>query len=76
MYLNKSTLEAIPGFNAFSADNQHWYWSSTETGAANAWRQRFSDGTQNSLKKNEGSATGQMKCNVRAVRAVRAFRTF
>jgi hypothetical protein len=76
MYLNKSTLEAIPGFNAFSADNQHWYWSSTETGAANAWRQRFSDGTQNSLKKNEGSATGQIKCNVRAVRAVRVFRTF
>jgi hypothetical protein len=76
MYINKTTLEAVPGFIAFSTNGNHWYWSSSEIGTANAWRQRFSDGTQNAYFKNQSIATGQIKCNVRAVRAVRVFRTF
>jgi hypothetical protein len=40
MYVNKTTLEAVSGFTAFS----DFYWSSTEHDANNAWEQDFDDG--------------------------------
>jgi hypothetical protein len=58
MYVNKTTLEAVSGFTAFS----DFYWSSTETDLNFAWGQYFNYGYQvNSIK----SYTN----NVRAVRA-------
>jgi hypothetical protein len=59
MYINKTTLEGVSGFTAFSG----YYWSSTENGSNNAWEQYFNSGNQNNSIK---SITGD-------VRAVRAF---
>jgi len=59
MYLKKEILEAVSGFTAFS----NYYWSSTEVGSNNAWRQVFNDGDQYNRDKN----------NTYYVRAVRAF---
>ncbi len=42
MYINKSTLEGVSGFTAFS----NYYWSSTECDYNNAWDQDFNDGVQ------------------------------
>ncbi|WP_052172354.1 MopE-related protein [Psychroserpens jangbogonensis] len=59
MYSNKSILEAVAGFSAFSA----FYWSSTEIESSGAWRQDFDNGSQfNGFKGFSGY-----------VRAVRAF---
>ena len=60
MYVNKVTLEAVPGFNAFV---NSFYWSSTEIDTSIAWEQDFNDGNQTNTSKD---ATG-------SVRAVRAF---
>jgi hypothetical protein len=59
MFINKTTLEAVVGFSAFS----NYYWSSTEYGNYNAWNQYFDSGNQY-----RGS-----KSNTYGVRAVRAF---
>jgi hypothetical protein len=59
IYINKTTLEGVSGFTAFSS----FYWSSTENGSNNAWEQYFNSGNQNNSIK---SITGD-------VRAVRAF---
>ena len=59
MYVNKTTLEAVSGFDAFG----NYYWSSTEYGFDNAWRQYFYNGAQTSIAKH----------NTISVRAVRAF---
>ena len=58
MYINKTTLEGVSGFTAFS----DYYWSSTENVFNNAWAQAFFNGYQNYFHK---GFTG----NVRAVRA-------
>lgn len=58
MYLNKATLEAVPGFSAFSI----FYWSSSEFNYGFAWRQTFYDGYQDVPNKS-------YPCDVRAVRA-------
>ena len=60
MYINKTTLEAVSGFTAFSSDD---YWSSTEDGSGDAWGQDFSIGSQDTSG----------KYNTDVVRAVRAF---
>ena len=61
IYINKSTLEAVSGFNAFTTS---FYWSSTETDTSFAWRQYFYNGAQD----------GDNKANTtHSVRAVRAF---
>ena len=57
MYLNKTTLEAVAGFSAFS----NYYWSSTEKNSYAAWDQNFFNGNQYGTNK---GFTG----NVRAVR--------
>ena len=59
MYLKKEILEDVSGFTAFSS----FYWSSTEYGNVNAWKQNFYDGYQGPSNK---YVTG-------SVRAVRAF---
>ena len=59
MYVNKTTLEAVSGFTAFS----DFYWSSTEVDAKNAWEQDFDDGDR--------IIYGEYTAN--DVRAVRAF---
>jgi hypothetical protein len=59
MYINKTTLEGVSGFTAFS----YRYWSSTEYGTSIAWRQLFYDGYQ----------SGISKASTYSVRAVRAF---
>ena len=59
MYLNKTTLEGVSGFNAFG----NYYWSSTEYGFDNAWRQYFLNGVQ----------FDPSKSTTYYVRAVRAF---
>jgi hypothetical protein len=59
MFINKTTLEAVSGFSAFS----NYYWSSTELDSYNAWPQNFSNGSQVNFDK--GSTD--------YVRAVRAF---
>ncbi len=59
MYINKTTLEGVSGFSAFS----NYYWSSTENDSNNAWRQYFNYGGQNPSS----------KTNAGYVRAVRAF---
>jgi hypothetical protein len=43
MYVNKVTLEAVPGFNAFV---NSFYWSSTEYDINDAWIQNFIRGVQ------------------------------
>ena len=58
MYINKSTLEAISGFTAFS----NYYWSSTEYGDSKAWLQYFG-----------GSRGPRYKYELINVRPVRAF---
>jgi hypothetical protein len=61
MYINRSTLEAVSGFNAFTTN---FYWSSTEKDTHFAWRQYFHNGAQD----------GDNKANTsHRVRAVRAF---
>jgi hypothetical protein len=57
MYINKTTLDAVSGFTAFSG----YYWSSTEYDNDNVWGQDFSANYQSADGKNY---TG----NVRAVR--------
>ena len=59
MYINKTTLEGVSGFTAFS----NYYWSSTENVSYYAWKQNFYDGYQGPSNK---YVTG-------SVRAVRAF---
>jgi hypothetical protein len=58
IYINKTTLEGVSGFTAFSS----YYWSSTEYGFDNAWRQYFYAGVQYYYNK-------VSTLNVRAVRA-------
>ena len=60
MYINKSTLEAIPGFTAFG---NHFYWSSSDYSSNSAWGQFL----------NSGSWTDRNKSYANRVRAVRAF---
>ena len=59
MYINKTTLEGVSGFTAFS----YRYWSSTEYGTSIAWLQYFTSGSKNVY----------FKDNTVYVRAVRAF---
>ena len=59
MYINKSTLEDVSGFNAFI---NTYYWSSTENDSDDASMQLFAIGHQTNHSKNYPS-------NVRAVRA-------
>jgi hypothetical protein len=59
IYINRATLEAVPGFSAFS----NFYWSSTELDNDFAWRQYFDNGVQNYYFKDDANY----------VRAVRAF---
>ena len=59
IYINRATLEAVPGFSAFS----NYYWSSTEYDFYDAWEQNFVNGTQGYLG----------KASTNSVRAVRAF---
>jgi hypothetical protein len=58
MFINKTTLEAVSGFSAFSI----YYWSSTEYDSNFAWSQYFDDGFQIYSDK-------YFTVNVRAVRA-------
>ncbi len=58
MYINKTTLEAVSGFTAFSS----YYWSSSEGGIVSAWGQYFFNGGQN-------QPTKDYTIYVRAVRA-------
>ena len=60
MYHNKTTLEGVSGFTAFS---NYYYWSSTELANNFAWIQGFFSGDQGADNKN----------NTYYVRAVRAF---
>jgi hypothetical protein len=60
IYINRATLEAVPGFSAFS----NYYWSSTEYGNNTAWVRVFSNGFQSDDFKN---------FTFYSVRAVRAF---
>jgi hypothetical protein len=59
MYLNRASLEAASGFNAFLPN---YYWSSTEINSSKAWYQYFFNGSQASYFKYGA-------INVRAVRA-------
>jgi hypothetical protein len=58
MYINKTTLEGVPGFTAFGSA----YWSSTEFDNNFAWLQDFSNG-------NQGYSSKYYPYFVRAVRA-------
>jgi hypothetical protein len=58
MYINKTTLEGVSGFTAFS----NFYWSSTEYDGYAAWGQFFYGGNQDFLSK-------YVTTSVRAVRA-------
>jgi hypothetical protein len=58
VYINRTTLEAAPGFSAFGNS----YWSSTENGSVSAWRQSFTNGHQSYSSKGD-------TVNLRAVRA-------
>jgi hypothetical protein len=60
IYINRATLEVVPGFSAFS----NYYWSSTEYGNNTAWVRVFSNGFQSDDFKN---------FTFYSVRAVRAF---
>ena len=59
MYINKTTLEGVSGFNGF----RFVYWSSTELDANIAWKQYFVSGNQYNTN----------KYSTNFVRAVRAF---
>ena len=59
MYINKTTLEAVSGFTAFSG----FYWSSSENSGNKAWRENFTYVSWNAMAKS----------TTIAVRAVRAF---
>tara|TARA_R110001632_G_scaffold113369_1_gene224444 strand:- start:1100 stop:1873 length:774 start_codon:yes stop_codon:yes gene_type:complete len=59
IYINKTTLEGVNGFNGFS----DYYWSSTEFDSNVAWMQYFGNGGQD----------GFFKYSADDVRAVRAF---
>jgi len=59
IYDNKTTLEGVSGFIAFS----NYYWSSTEFGVNAAWVQLFTSGNQLNVDKSDANS----------VRAVRAF---
>ena len=58
MYINKTTLEGVSGFTAFS----NYYWSSTEIDNDTAWGQFFGNGYQ-------GINNKYFTVTVRAVRA-------
>ena len=58
MYINKTTLEGVSGFTAFS----NYDWSSTEVDVNIAWIQNFSSGSQ-------GPSVKYFTVDVRAVRA-------
>ena len=60
MYINKTTLETVSGFTAFS----NFYWSSTENDNNFAWKQYFVNGNQTRAGKFNTTSS---------VRAVRAF---
>ena len=60
IYLNRATLESVPGFIPFY---NRPYWSSTEYDSYVAWKQDFSNGDK----------TNYIKNSVEPVRAVRAF---
>ena len=60
MYVNKTTLESVPGFIAFGS----YYWTSTESDTGSAWAQYLGNGSQYSHFSKGGT-------NI--VRAVRAF---
>ena len=60
MYINKTTLEGVSGFTAFSSS---YYWSSTESDYDIAWLQNLANGNQ----------LDHYKTNTDDVRAVRAF---
>ena len=63
MYINKTTLEGVSGFTAFSTSLPfNYYWSSTELGNYTAWDQSFDDGETSQSDKGDGD-------HVRAVRA-------
>ena len=59
MYINKTTLEGVSGFTAFS----NYYWSSAEVNEGFAWLQDF----------NNGDYDYYFKYDTYGVRAVRAF---
>ena len=61
IYLNQTTLAAIPGFEYFASV----YWSSSEDNTYGAWEQYFGDGSQNNNYKDASAS----------VRAVRSFGT-
>ncbi len=61
MNINKSALEGVSGFTAFSSN---FYWSSTEDTNYYAWCQNFGNG---------GQSSSRVKDSTYYVRAVRAF---
>ena len=61
MYINKTTLEAVDGFDAFNVPE--YYWSSTQEYASRAWTHRLTADNQYPTVKN----------SLEYVRAVRAF---
>ena len=64
IYINKTTLEVVIGFNGFNGNGfNKVYWSSSEYDSNNAWGQNFANGSQND----------NSKTNAFNVRAVRAF---
>jgi hypothetical protein len=63
MYVNKAIIDQSALANSGSGFADNNYWSSTEAGNNNTWRQHFNDGYQ----------SGVSKSNVYYVRAVRAF---
>ena len=64
MYQNKAAINATAQANGGSPFADDYYWSSSETGTTNAWRQDFSNGNQYSY---------YAKDNMDNVRAIRAF---
>ncbi len=64
MYLNKATIDATSVANGGSILYNGTYWSSSETGWANAWNHNFNTGGQSQMN---------YKSYPAAVRAVRAF---
>ncbi|MDB2495345.1 DUF1566 domain-containing protein [Flavobacteriaceae bacterium] len=61
MYINKTTLEAVDGFDAFNVPE--YYWSSTQEYASRAWTHRLTADNQYPTVKN----------SLEYVRAVRSF---
>ena len=64
MYQNKTTIDVTAQMNGGSAFAEDFYWSSSETGLTNAWRQDFSNGNQYDY---------YAKDNMDNVRAIRSF---